>query len=104
MNTPDEDITDILQSEAAAADENPDAPARPGTVITSKGQRSRVYSIRLSESEIEALESAAEQAGLPASTLARSWIAERLASGDVSTDVRAIADALAIFSKRLASL
>lgn len=101
--TDDSNIADVLRAEAEAAEANPDAPAKPGTVITRHGQRSRVYSIRLAESEITALEAAAERAGIPASTLARTWIAERLAADD-TTDVHAIADALAAFSRRLAAL
>ncbi|WGW13440.1 hypothetical protein LWF01_06700 [Saxibacter everestensis] len=57
----------------------------------------------MTESEISALEAAAERAGIPASTLARTWISERLAASD-TTDVHAIADALATFSRRLAAL
>jgi hypothetical protein len=37
-----------------------------------------VYSVRLTPDEAAALEAAAEQAGLPASTLVRSWIVERV--------------------------
>ncbi|MEJ1089627.1 hypothetical protein WDU99_15020 [Microbacterium sp. Mu-80] len=96
-------LSELLQAEAEAAEANPDAPAAAGTVITRRNQASRVYSIRLSESEIASLEAAAEKAGLPAATLARTWIAERLASDD-PTDVHAIADALAAFSRRLAAL
>ncbi|WP_166982175.1 hypothetical protein [Paramicrobacterium fandaimingii] len=71
---------------------------RPG------GTRARVYSIRLTEAEVAALEAVAERDGVPASTLARSWIVERLSTdGDVD-DVRVIADALATFSQRLAAL
>lgn len=103
MTDSDNDLTELLRAEAEAAESNPDAPATPGTTITHRGQRSKVYSIRLAESEITALEAAAERAGIPASTLARTWIAERLASDDIS-DVRAIADALGAFSRRLAAL
>lgn len=104
MTTEDSKIADELRAEAEAAEADPDAPARPGTVITRHGQRSRVYSLRLAESEINALEAAAERAGIPASTLARTWIAERLASDDDTADVQAIADALAAFSRRLSAL
>lgn len=104
MTDDEKSIDGILRDEAEAAEADPDAPAKPGTVITRHGQRSRVYSIRLGESEIDALEAAAERAGVPASTLARAWIAERLAADGHTTDVRAIADALAAFSRRLAAL
>ena len=102
MTDRSQDINDLLRTEAEAAEANPDAPVKPDTVITRHGQRSRVYSIRLAESEIAALEVAAKRAGIPASTLARTWIAERLAS-DETMDVHAIADALAVFSRRLAA-
>lgn len=103
MTENESELSVLLQSEAEAAEANTDAPAAPGTVITRRNQASRVYSIRLSESEIASLEAAAEKAGIPAATLARTWISERLAS-DETTDVHAIADALAAFSRRLAAL
>ena len=40
--------------------------------------RSRVYSIRLSEAEYEQVQRVADAAHLPASTLVRSWILARL--------------------------
>lgn len=40
--------------------------------------RSRVYSVRLSEAEYEAVQRVAVAAHLPASTLVRSWILARL--------------------------
>jgi hypothetical protein len=39
--------------------------------------RSTVYSVRLTPDEVAAVQVAAERAGLPASTLVRSWIVER---------------------------
>ena len=63
-----------------------------------------MYSIRLSEDEVTAIEGAAERAGVPASALVRSWIIERLAADDGTTDLHAIAGALETFSKRLAAL
>jgi hypothetical protein len=39
--------------------------------------RSTVYSVRLTPDEVAAVQAAAERAGLPASTLVRSWIVER---------------------------
>lgn len=103
MNNKD-DIAELLRAEAEAAEANPDAPLRDGTIIERHGQRSRVFSIRLAESEMSALEAAADRAGMAASTLARTWIAERLASSGDVDDVHAIADALATFSRRLAAL
>ena len=40
--------------------------------------RSRVYSVRLSEAEYEEVQRVADAAHLPASTLVRSWILARL--------------------------
>lgn len=99
-----EDIAELLQAEAEHAESHADAPLRDGTAITHRGQRTRVFSIRLAESEFAALEGAAEKAGLPASTLARTWITARLAADDETADVHDIADALATFSRRLAAL
>jgi hypothetical protein len=41
-------------------------------------ERSRVYSIRLTEAEYEAVQRVADAAHLPPSTLVRSWILARL--------------------------
>ncbi|MDJ1372471.1 hypothetical protein [Gulosibacter molinativorax] len=97
-------IEDQLRDEAEYAEQHIDAPLRDGTTITHRGQRSRVFSIRLGESEYTALEAAAEKAGLPASTLARTWITTRLAAEDENADAHDIADALATFSRRLAAM
>lgn len=97
-------IADLLKTEAEHAETHTNAPLRDGTTITHRGQRSRVFSIRLADSEVEALEAEAARVGLPASTLARTWIAERLAAGNDTTDIHGIADALAAFSRRLAAL
>jgi hypothetical protein len=42
--------------------------------------RSTVYSVRLNPSEVAAVQAAADRAGLPTSTLVRSWIVERATS------------------------
>jgi hypothetical protein len=95
----------FLQDEAEHAEVNKDAPLTPQTRVSRPGgQRARVYSIRLTESEVAALEAAAERAGVPASTLARAWIAERLAEDDGSTDLQSIANTLDILSRRLSAL
>lgn len=110
-----EDLKAFLDAEAEAVEADRNAPLKPGTAITWRGQTTRVYSIRLGDSEIRALEAAAGRAGMPASRLARTWIAERLVQEQAGlladdgvrsdvTDVHAIADALAVFSRRLAAL
>lgn len=40
--------------------------------------RSTVYSVRLTADEVSAVQAAADRAGLPSSTLVRSWIVQRL--------------------------
>jgi hypothetical protein len=51
--------------------------------------RSSVFSVRLNNDEIEALQRVAATAGLPASTLVRTWIHEGI-SAEVGTDLRSI--------------
>jgi hypothetical protein len=97
-------LSRLLRQEAEYAETHKDAPLHDGTRVTHRGQRSRVFSIRLSDSEFAALEAASTGVGVPPSTLARQWIAERLASEHEPADLKEIADALATFSKRLASL
>jgi hypothetical protein len=87
-------IAEILAKEAEYAEAHKDAPVKDGTIITHRGQRSHVFSIRLSDSERVALEHAAEKAGVAPSTLARQWIAERLASGATPVDIAGVADTL----------
>lgn len=53
-----------------------------------------MFSIRLSESERSLLDEAARNRGVGASSLARKWIAERLASLNSPRDVGGVADAL----------
>lgn len=98
-------IEEVLRREAEHAEANKDAPERADVVATRPGGgRARILSIRLAESEALALDIAAKRTGLPASTLARTWIAEKLAAEGDTTDVRAIADALATFSERLSRI
>lgn len=76
------------------AEANRDAPLPSDAVGTRPNlKRSTVYSVRLTVDEVAALQAVAEQAGLPASTLVRSWIVERLNSADPSaagTTLRAL--------------
>ena len=83
------DLDSLLREEAEHAEQNKDAPATPGTKVTRPGRaRSTVYSIRLNPDELAALHALAETAGLPASTLVRSWIIERIRSGSAIGEVR----------------
>ena len=75
------DIEGFLKEEAEYAEAHMDAPEKPGTLALRPGlAKGKVFSIRLSEAEVAALEKTAGEVGVPASTLARSWITERLAA------------------------
>ena len=52
--------------------------AYPAEVRPTRPNRSKVYSIRLSEAEQARIEQVADAKHLPASTLVRSWILDRL--------------------------
>ena len=70
-----------LQNEAAvaeaAAEADPDADF-PANVSISWPNRSRMLTLRLRQSEYDAIQRAAEQRHLPASTLARSLLLDKL--------------------------
>jgi hypothetical protein len=56
-----------------------DDPYPAGATYTRPNRdRSRVYSVRLSQAEYEAVQRVADAVHLPASTLVRSWILARL--------------------------
>lgn len=79
----------LLREEAEHAEEHMEAPAKPDTEISRPGHaRSTVYSVRLNPEEVAALQAVADTAGLPASTLVRSWIIERIRSHGAPTDMR----------------
>jgi hypothetical protein len=83
------DLEKLLRDEAEHAEEHADAPAGPETTVSRPGHaRSTVYSVRLNPSEVTALQEYADEAGLPASTLVRSWIIERLRSDGTAPDIR----------------
>lgn len=80
-----------LRDEAEA---NRDAPLPTGAAGARPNlAKSTVYSVRLTADEVAAVQAAADQAGLPASTLVRSWIVERLRSanpGQTEATLRAL--------------
>ena len=80
-----EDIERLLAEEAEASDANQDAPITAGATISRPNkERSAVYSIRLYPDEVVALRAFADAAGVPSSTLVRSWILEHTEQGEVS--------------------
>lgn len=81
------DIERLVAEEAASSEANPDAPVPASAALSRPNQaRSTVYSIRLNPDEVAAMHALADAAGLPASTLVRSWIIERVRTeqGEVS--------------------
>lgn len=74
-------LTSELQAEAiraeAAAEADPEAELPPDASITWPN-RSRMLTLRLRQSEYDAIQRAAEQRHLPASTLARSLLLDKL--------------------------
>lgn len=72
-------IEKILQEETEASEANRDAPIPQDARVTRPNRgRSTVYSVRLNPDEVAALQSLADAAGVPASTLARAWIVDRI--------------------------
>ncbi len=85
----DTDLQKVLREEAEYSEIHQEAPASRETTISRPGHaRSTVYSVRLNLDEITALQEYADRAGLPASTLVRSWIVERLRQDEVPADLR----------------
>jgi hypothetical protein len=77
----------LVAEGAEASDAKPDAPVLDSSTLSRPNRaRSTVYSIRLNPEEVAEVQALAEAAGLPASTLVRSWIIERIRAehGEVS--------------------
>jgi len=73
------EIEKLIDQETEASEANRDAPIPEGATITRPNRgHSMVYSIRLNPDEVVALQALADGVGLPQSTLARSWIVERI--------------------------
>ena len=77
-----------------------------GLVTRPNRGRSTVYSIRLNPDEVAALQSIADAAGVPGSTLARSWIVQRIQEeqaglSDAEAELRAAQRHLAHLQRHL---
>ena len=101
------DIEKIIEEETDASETNRDAPIPEGAKVTRPNRgRSTVYSIRLNPDEVAALQSIADAVGVPGSTLARSWIVERIEEehaglSDAEAELRAAQRHLAQLQKHL---
>lgn len=77
----------LIDAETEASEQNPDAPLPEGAPLSRPNRaRSTLFSIRLNADEATDLLSIADTTGLPPSTLARSWIVDRIQAerGDLS--------------------
>lgn len=79
-------ISDLIAAETAASERNPDAAIKPGSKVTRGHRRAKTLQVRLNAEELGALETLAEQRGLPVSTLARDLLLTQLAASDTSTE------------------
>ncbi len=78
-------ISDLIATEAEAAERNPDAGVRPESKVTRGHRRGKTLQVRLNVEELDALARLAEQRGLPVSTLARDILLAQLADSSDST-------------------
>ena len=77
-------ISDLIATEAEAAERNPDVGIKPGSKVTRGHQRAKTLQVRLNVEELETLTRLAEQRGLPVSTLARDLLLSQLVGPDES--------------------
>lgn len=79
----DDELRRLIEAEAEHAEVTKDEPipAEALARATRPGQaRSAMFSLRLNPDELAAVQALAEAQGVPASTLARGWIVQRLAA------------------------
>lgn len=67
-------IEDLIATEQAASEADPDAPEQPGTVATRGTPRGRTLQVRLTAGEYATIQAAADAARLPVSTFARNLL------------------------------
>lgn len=79
-------ISDLIAAETGASERNPDAAIKPDSKVTRGHRRAKTLQVRLNAEELGALETLAEQRGLPVSTLARDLLLTQLAASDTSTE------------------
>jgi len=73
-------VDDIIAAESDALEriELPDPLPARARIQRHNDSRSRMFSVRLRDDELTELDQAAQQRGLPARTLARTWLLDRL--------------------------
>lgn len=79
MSPLDPDTARLIDEEADHAEATREESYPPGAVAERRNRtRTTVYSVRLSDDEVSAIQRLAESVGVPSSTLVRSWIVEHL--------------------------
>jgi hypothetical protein len=100
-------IKRLVLEEATASEEKQDAPLSSNASVSRPNRsRSAVYSIRLNPDEVASVQALADEAGLPPSTLVRSWIVERVRIeqgdlGDAEAELNAAQRHLALVKRHL---
>lgn len=78
--TPDEELLETLREDAHRLEKHASssAPYPEGTVISRPNSPSRMFNLRLSDEQFDALQQIANAKHLPMSTMARAWLLDRL--------------------------
>jgi hypothetical protein len=94
--TGEQAVKDMLDQIGAEAEATMNDPMPPGTVYTRPNlARSVTFSLRLNPEELAEVQAAAEDRGVPASTLVRGWIVRQLAAERrAPTDTAAVVERL----------
>lgn len=94
-------IEELIAAEAEASERDRDAELKPGTIVTRGHGRSKTLQVRLTDDEFSALTRAADQRGIPSSTLARDLLLRELRAPHA--DSRALVDRIRADLDELAS-
>lgn len=79
-NEPDEESIETLREDARRLEQHAGSskPYPEGTVISRPNAPSRMFNLRLSDEQFDALQQIANAKHLPMSTMARAWLLDRL--------------------------
>jgi len=96
------ELEEFVEAEGLHSEQHKDAPLKPGTRVSRPGgKRGVVFSLRLFDSEHDALVDQAHQRGLPPSRLARELIVEGLEAAAKPGGPREIAHTLRTIAREL---
>ena len=107
MKRTPEQLAEILAMETEASEATRDQPSGLGGV-RKNSTKSAVYSVRLTAEQMEQLQTLADELQVPASSLVRSWVAQRLAeeragSGSVPALLEALSRDVDQLKRKLAA-